>query len=74
MKVYELTPPTKSGSPYWGMATTKTGRRYKFVATPDGETFSVCREGSVSSDGRTFWETVKAPRALRDAVRKAVAA
>ena len=67
--------PTTDGTLFFGLAVSKRGRRYEFRTTAEGDVGGVYREDPTcaTADGSTFWESVRAPRALRQAVRKAVA-
>jgi hypothetical protein len=75
MQITELHPPINNGSMFFGRALSRRGRHYQFCATPEGEACGIFREDPryVTHDGKTFWEQIKAPLALQEAVRKAVA-
>jgi hypothetical protein len=73
MQITELHPPINGVTSFCGMAVTRHGRRYSFCSTLEGEACCVQREKPyATTGGRTFWIATEAPKALRDAVRKAV--
>ena len=63
MQITALPPPINGGTLFCGVAVTKQGRRHSFCSTLEGDACCVFREDptSVTDDGRTFWEAVKAP-------------
>lgn len=76
MQITELHAPKGGGTLYVGSAISAQGPRYSFYATLSGEPCAVLRENPVFAmpDGRSVWVSVKAPSALRRAVRQAVKA
>jgi hypothetical protein len=68
MQISQLQPPTNGGTLYTGKAVSKRGRQYIFYATFRGEACGVFRDDPPY--GR--WLPIKAPPALREAVRQSV--
>jgi hypothetical protein len=63
---------THSSGCLHGFATSRRGRLYRWVATPDGKHWSASREIPMPPrpDGRRLWWIVKPPRSLVRAIRK----
>ena len=74
MQIVMLLAPTVEDALYTGIAISKHGRRYLFNATPEGASRSVLRQDPRCAlpGGRCIWWHIKAPPALRTAVRSAV--
>ena len=62
-------PPANGVTVTWGIAVSKRNRRYEFLASSlECLPFAYREDPRCLSDGRTYWLSVRAPRALIEAV------